>query len=207
MDIQLIVPKDGAPATAMRIAGQVVTLAEFPPADTIRWVIGRKSILASAVMCGLKSAENLVGYYENLTLPELMGWVTTLRESGYAGLRQTHVQELSQSHMDESLPVPVEDFYIAEAEGLVLTSDGVMRSEGRPAIRFTKKEARLLGYLMLNPGIVVSKETFLRLLYPNGLQVGPKIVDVFICKIRKKLKGAFGKSLIETSWGRGYFIP
>ncbi|HET7409451.1 MAG TPA: helix-turn-helix domain-containing protein, partial [Paracoccaceae bacterium] len=34
-----------------------------------------------------------------------------------------------------------------------------------------------------------------------------KIIDVFICKLRKKLATATdGKNYIETLWGRGYVL-
>jgi two-component system cell cycle response regulator CtrA len=34
-----------------------------------------------------------------------------------------------------------------------------------------------------------------------------KIIDVFICKLRKKLTNASGgKDYIETEWGRGYVL-
>lgn len=207
MEIKLIVPRGGSSPTAMSLGGQIVTLADFPATDTVRWVIGKKLVLSAAVICGLKSAEDLVGLYDNLTIPELMGWVTVLREQGYAGLRQTHVQELSQQLIDESLPAPIEKFYVAEAEGLILMLDGSMHNGGETSIRFTKSETRLLSYLMLNPGIVISKSALLRVMYPNGRQVEQKILDVFVCKIRKKIRDAFGIDIIETCWGRGYLVP
>jgi two-component system cell cycle response regulator CtrA len=61
--------------------------------------------------------------------------------------------------------------------------------------------------MMLNPGIVISKSALLRIMYPNGKQAEQKILDVFVCKIRKKIKGAFGIDIIETCWGRGYMVP
>lgn len=207
MDLQLIVPKDGSPPKAMRVVDRVITVADFPPTDTARWVISRKTILAGAVVCGLKSAQDLAADYDNLSLAELESWVKTLREEGFAGLRATHVQELSQQLIDDSLPAPVDEFYIAEADGLVLTSDGTMRNGGETQIAFTKSETRLLGYMMLNPGIVISKSALLRVMYPNGKQAEQKILDVFVCKIRRKIRSAFEIDIIETCWGRGYMVP
>jgi len=42
----------------------------------------------------------------------------------------------------------------------------------------------------------------------NGFQPpGLKIIDVFICKLRKKLANASeGRNFIETVWGRGYVL-
>ena len=59
----------------------------------------------------------------------------------------------------------------------------------------------------LRKGTTLTKEMFLNYLY-NGIDEPElKIIDVFICKLRKKLKQASGgKDYIETVWGRGYML-
>lgn len=75
-----------------------------------------------------------------------------------------------------------------------------------PTLPFTPSEGRVVGLLM-SQGFV-RKEAIFSLLYdnrPNEIPE-PKIVDVFICKIRAKLK-KFTEVRIETKWGEGYYIP
>jgi hypothetical protein len=54
---------------------------------------------------------------------------------------------------------------------------------------------------------VVEQQRFARASQPNNLESSdPKMVDVMICKLRKKLKTIDPRLLIETVWGGGYFI-
>jgi DNA-binding winged helix-turn-helix (wHTH) protein len=55
------------------------------------------------------------------------------------------------------------------------------------------------------PGVAITKQMFLSYLYSNSVDAPePKIVDVFMCKVRKKLKDQ-GYDVI-TEWGRGYML-
>lgn len=70
----------------------------------------------------------------------------------------------------------------------------------------TSTEARLLGFLVRKPG-VVSKQQLMELLYEqrsSGEVPETKVVDVFVCKIRRKLK-PFGID-VATVWGQGYCL-
>lgn len=61
--------------------------------------------------------------------------------------------------------------------------------------------------LCLRKGNVVSKESFLDHLYGGMDEPEMKIIDVFICKLRKKIEKAGARSpLIQTVWGRGYRV-
>src|SRR5208282_4667273 len=61
--------------------------------------------------------------------------------------------------------------------------------------------------LSLRKGMTISKEMFLNHLYGGMDEPELKIIDVFICKLRKKLANASGgKNYIETVWGRGYVL-
>jgi two-component system cell cycle response regulator CtrA len=65
----------------------------------------------------------------------------------------------------------------------------------------------MLELLSLRKGTTVSKEMFLNNLYSGMDEPEIKIIDVFICKLRKKLANASsGKDYIETVWGRGYVL-
>jgi two-component system cell cycle response regulator CtrA len=66
---------------------------------------------------------------------------------------------------------------------------------------------RLLELLSLRKGTTLTKEMFLTQLYGGMDEPEIKIIDVFICKLRKKLASASnGKDYIETVWGRGYVL-
>ena len=71
----------------------------------------------------------------------------------------------------------------------------------------TSKEYAILELLAMKRGSVLAKETFLNHIYGGMDEPELKIVDVFICKLRKKIANLTGGiNLIETAWGRGYTI-
>src|SRR5436853_3979161 len=77
---------------------------------------------------------------------------------------------------------------------------------GRP-VALTGKEYGMLELLALRLGSTLTKEMFLNQLYGGMDEPEQKIIDVFICKLRKKLANASqGKNYIETVWGRGYVL-
>lgn len=76
---------------------------------------------------------------------------------------------------------------------------------GKP-IHLTGKEFSILELLILRRGMVLSKEAFLNHLYGGMDEPEIKIIDVFVCKLRKKLAEATGEQLIGTVWGRGYVL-
>ncbi|MBF0375710.1 MAG: response regulator transcription factor, partial [Alphaproteobacteria bacterium] len=76
--------------------------------------------------------------------------------------------------------------------------------EGSP-LHLTGKEYGIIELLSLRRGQTLTKEQFLNHLYGGMDEPELKIIDVFICKLRKKLAQATGgDSYIETVWGRGY---
>ncbi|MBN9562974.1 MAG: response regulator transcription factor [Alphaproteobacteria bacterium] len=77
--------------------------------------------------------------------------------------------------------------------------------EGQP-VHLTGKEYAILELLVLRKGMVLTKEAFLNHLYGGMDEPEMKIIDVFVCKLRKKLAQAGGENLIGTVWGRGYMI-
>ncbi|WP_445493167.1 helix-turn-helix domain-containing protein [Rhodopseudomonas sp. RCAM05734] len=78
-----------------------------------------------------------------------------------------------------------------------------MRIEVPFILQLTRHEAQLFGFLLKRD--LITKEQGMTVLYGDragGEEVEIKIIDVFVCKIRKKLK-RFGIE-IETVWGQGY---
>ena len=73
-------------------------------------------------------------------------------------------------------------------------------------VSLTGKEFAILQLLMLRKNMVMTKEAILGHLYGGRDEPEPKIVDVFVCKIRKKLAAAGAPDVLGTVWGRGYTI-
>jgi two-component system cell cycle response regulator CtrA len=74
-------------------------------------------------------------------------------------------------------------------------------------VHVSGKEYQMLELLAIRKGSTLTKEMFLSHLYGGIDEPEVKIVDVFICKLRKKLANASGgKDYIETVWGRGYVM-
>jgi len=73
-------------------------------------------------------------------------------------------------------------------------------------VHLTGKEYAILELLVLRKGMVLTKEAFLNHLYGGMDEPEMKIIDVFVCKLRKKLALAGADNLIGTVWGRGYMI-
>ena len=100
------------------------------------------------------------------------------------------------------------------AQSVIAVGDLIVNLEARNVelhgqkLHLTGKEYQMLALLALRTGSTLTKETFLNHLY-GGLDDEPeaKIIDVFICKLRKKLANASGgQDYIETIWGRGYVL-
>jgi two-component system cell cycle response regulator CtrA len=74
-------------------------------------------------------------------------------------------------------------------------------------VHLTGKEYQMLELLSLRKGTTLTKEMFLNHLYGGMDEPELKIIDDFICKLRKKLAAATqGEHYIETVWGRGYVL-
>ena len=81
-----------------------------------------------------------------------------------------------------------------------------VEASGQP-LHLTGKEYGILELLSLRKGMTLTKEMFLNHLYGGMDEPELKIIDVFVCKLRKKLTVATGgENYIETVWGRGYVL-
>jgi two-component system cell cycle response regulator CtrA len=74
------------------------------------------------------------------------------------------------------------------------------------SLSLTGKEFALLQLLMLRKNMVMTKDAILNQLYGGMDEPEVKIVDVFVCKIRKKLAAVGLGDFIGTVWGRGYTV-
>jgi two-component system, cell cycle response regulator CtrA len=99
------------------------------------------------------------------------------------------------------------------AQSVVQTGDLIVNVDAKTVhikqvrVNLTGKEYRMLELLSLRRGTTITKEMFLSQLYGGMDEPEIKIIDVFMCKVRKKLAVASGgKDYIETVWGRGYLL-
>lgn len=95
---------------------------------------------------------------------------------------------------------------IQTGEVVVNLDSKTVEVEGQ-TVHLTGKEYQMLELLSLRKGTTLTKEMFLNHLYGGMDEPELKIIDVFICKLRKKLAQATnGANYIETVWGRGYVL-
>jgi two-component system cell cycle response regulator CtrA len=90
---------------------------------------------------------------------------------------------------------------------LVVNLDNHVVSVDDHPLHLTAKEYGIIELLSLRKGTTLTKEMFLNHLYGGMDEPELKIIDVFVCKLRKKLSTATGgEHYIETVWGRGYVL-
>src|SRR5450755_493263 len=96
---------------------------------------------------------------------------------------------------------------VIETGDLRVNLDAKSAEIGGQRVHLTTKEYQMLELLALRKGSTLTKEMFLNHLYGGMDEPEVKIIDVFICKLRKKLSLACGgENYIETVWGRGYVL-
>jgi len=90
---------------------------------------------------------------------------------------------------------------------MVIDLDSKIVQVNGTRVHLTGREYQTLELLALRKGKTLTKDVFLSSLYGGMDEPGAKIVDVFICKLRKKLAPATdGRHVIETVWGGGYVL-
>jgi len=96
---------------------------------------------------------------------------------------------------------------VIEIDDLVINLDTKSVVVNDAHVHLTGKEYQMLELLALRKGTTLTKEMFIDNLYGGMDEPAQKIIDVFMCKLRKKLANASGgKDYIETVWGRGYVL-
>ena len=90
---------------------------------------------------------------------------------------------------------------------MAVNLDGRTVNVGDKSVHLTGKEYGILELLSLRKGTTLTKEMFLNHLYNGMDEPELKIIDVFVCKLRKKLaKASEDETYIHTVWGRGYVL-
>jgi two-component system cell cycle response regulator CtrA len=95
---------------------------------------------------------------------------------------------------------------IAQVGALTLNLNNHTVTVANHPIHLTGKEFAILELLVLRKSIAQTKETFLNHLYGGRDEPDIKIIDVFVCKLRKKLERMGIRNLISTVWGKGYVL-
>lgn len=95
---------------------------------------------------------------------------------------------------------------VISAGRLQINIESMEVSVDKKIVHLTGKEYSILELLVLRKGIALTKEIFLNHLYGGLDEPDGKIIDVFICKLRKKLSSVGLNDLITTVWGKGYMI-
>src|SRR6266446_1898186 len=126
--------------------------------------------------------------------------------SGFEVLRSLRVSKVKTPILILSGLAGIED----KVSGLGYGADDYMTKPfevGGARVHLTRKEYQMLELLSLRKGTTLTKDMFLNHLYGGMDEPESKIIDVFICKLRKKLAAATeGANYIETVWGRGYVL-
>jgi two-component system, cell cycle response regulator CtrA len=156
----------------------------------------------------------------DLNLPDMSGYevLRTLRVakvktpililSGLAGI-EDKVRGLGFGADDYMTKPFHKDELVARIHAIVRRSKGHAQTVevNSQRVHLTGKEYQMLELLSLRKGTTLTKEMFLNHLYGGMDEPELKIIDVFICKLRKKLANATnGANYIETVWGRGYVL-
>jgi hypothetical protein len=86
------VPAEKMPEYVLGPDGEIITIADLPPAGAMRWVPRRKAQVVAAVRGGLISLDDACERYA-LTVEEFLSWQSAVKQFGLAGLRATHIQD------------------------------------------------------------------------------------------------------------------
>ena len=205
---------DGKLAPVIGPQGKILKRSDLPVPDTKRWVMRRKAEIIAAIRGGLLSESTALDRYR-LSAEELRSWRHILELHGVPGLRTTRVRTYMDRNTKTLLMRGSEDSSTADTLTSIEFGELKIDLEKKTleirglAVPLTGKEYETLELLCLRRGTIVTKEAFLLYFYKGdiGREAVSKIVDVLICRLRKKMVlASVGKDYIETVWGRGYRI-
>lgn len=95
---------------------------------------------------------------------------------------------------------------IYQVGDLILNTESLKVTRAENEIKLTAKEYSILEYLMVNKGIVMSREKIENHVWNFDYEGGTNVVDVYILYLRKKIDAPYEKKLIHTVKGKGYVI-
>lgn len=95
---------------------------------------------------------------------------------------------------------------IFKVADLTLNTESMEVKRGTKKINLTPQEFRLLEYLLINKGRVLSREMLLNKIWSNSYDVETRVIDVYISYLRKKIDSGFKKKIIQSVRGFGYVV-
>ena len=203
--------------------GELITINDLPTPDTKRWVMRRKAEVVAAVRGGMMSQEDACERYR-ISIDEFRRWQQLIDNGGLLALRATRFVETPwQMSAPVAELVPMETSLLTsgvtaepvEAEPpptsikvgdvtIDFKAEALIGPNGNP-LHLTFKMVQILSLFAERLGGVVTKEMiFERLYHDDKNPPEPKIIDVFVCKVRPLLVAASETVRILTVWGRGY---
>lgn len=87
----MFVRKSSGPRTVTLADGTILSRADLPPPDTLRWVASRKAVVVEAVTHKLITRSEALSRYA-LSEEELDGWIASARRHGREALKATAIQ-------------------------------------------------------------------------------------------------------------------
>jgi DNA-binding response OmpR family regulator len=140
-----------------------------------------------------------------LEFDETTGIVTPATSAVFAGAveREDQMKEAADAPMRK---LETDPSRVRAGRVVVNLDERVVSVDDQP-VRLSGKEYEILELLSLRKGTILSKEMILDRLYAGVNEPELKIIDIFVCKLRKKIAQATGGiHHIETVWGRGYVL-
>lgn len=190
---------------------QVIYSSDLPSVLTGVWSSFRKSILVMAIEKGMLDFDEALIQYD-LHEAELASWIEQYEAHGQKALEHKRISKnvlgklklykfLDKNQKRQVGKVWHNGFWLDFAQRTVSSPQGTVKIPGYEWKLFTK--------LWDKKGAIVIKEELHAFLYPTILQqrkVPPekRIVEIFICKLRKRLSTVGARHLVVTVWGRGY---
>ncbi len=95
---------------------------------------------------------------------------------------------------------------ILKIEDLELNTETMQVTRGSKNLNFTPQEYKLLEYLLMNQGKVLTRESLLNKIWPDSFDIETRVIDVYISYLRKKIDKGNKKKLIQSIRGFGYSI-
>ena len=177
-----------------RIAcGGIVTRYDLPPTGSRRWTMAYKAMVADAVRTGMISQAEANARYAT-SERELTRWIGLL-DQGIRAFRADNFEHDALPENSDDVPALQDGPFAIDFTTKLVRVDGHI-------VAFQPTEFRVLSMLIHRAPATVERADIYAMLYASKQhQPAPKILDVLICKIRRRLNC---NAAIETVWGRGW---
>ncbi|HWO07544.1 MAG TPA: DUF1153 domain-containing protein [Candidatus Paceibacterota bacterium] len=215
------------PVAVRGMHGELLTLKDLPTPPVRRWVYRWKTVVIALVRGGLITLDEISTRY-SIRPEEFLQWEARLKAGGVLALRATRIQEYRSmsetqteatqgseevSEQPETTPqtadIPEQAAEAAsqviEYRNITLNIESAQVASGGISVALTKQEFQILELLVRHVEQVVTREMILEHLYAGKTEPAQKIIDVCICKVRKKI-APLRRVRIDTVWGRGYML-